>query len=145
MKKQLLLSAAVGVLAAATAAAVTPAMAAPPSVYNWTGFYVGANAGYSWGAGRHGLQRPRVFPIYPTYRSKKFRWCYRRGPRWVTTGNSIIRGWLAWRRTSSWLTRRPAEIFLSPFSDTEDRAVLATSYVQDRVVRYGAWPARLAL
>ena len=55
MKKQLLLSAAVGVLATATAAAVTPAMAAPPppppAIYNWTGFYVGANAGYSWGQG----------------------------------------------------------------------------------------------
>ena len=53
MKKQLLLSAAVGALAAVTPAAVTPALAAPPTPgpYTWTGFYVGANAGYSWGSG----------------------------------------------------------------------------------------------
>lgn len=51
MKKQLLLSAAVGVLGA-----VSPAMAQPPApprapVYSWTGFYGGINAGYSWGHG----------------------------------------------------------------------------------------------
>lgn len=36
----------------AALAVVTPALAAPPSVvqvYNWTGFYVGANVGGSWG------------------------------------------------------------------------------------------------
>lgn len=30
------------------------ALAAPP-VYNWSGFYVGANAGYGWGEGHEGL------------------------------------------------------------------------------------------
>ena len=29
--------------------APSPIMAAP--VYNWTGFYIGANAGYTWGYG----------------------------------------------------------------------------------------------
>jgi len=43
MKKQLLTGASLLSLAA-----VAPAYAAPP-VYNWTGWYVGGNAGYSWG------------------------------------------------------------------------------------------------
>ena len=38
----------VGIAALASVLA-TSAFAAPPAVYNWTGFYVGANAGYSWG------------------------------------------------------------------------------------------------
>ncbi|RTL49748.1 MAG: porin family protein [Bradyrhizobiaceae bacterium] len=48
MKKQWLTGAALAALTVAT-----PALAAPPTpmqtVYNWTGFYVGGNAGYSWG------------------------------------------------------------------------------------------------
>jgi outer membrane immunogenic protein len=46
MKIDLLTSVAVVSLAVAT-----PALAAPPSaqIYNWTGFYAGGNAGYSWG------------------------------------------------------------------------------------------------
>src|SRR5262245_32117734 len=27
----------------------TPVLRAPAAAYNWTGFYVGANAGYAWG------------------------------------------------------------------------------------------------
>ena len=47
VKKQLLLGCAFGALAA-----ITPAIAAPPApVYNWTGWYVGGNIGYSWGHG----------------------------------------------------------------------------------------------
>jgi outer membrane immunogenic protein len=53
LKKQLLLGCAFGALAA-----ITPALAAPPTpppppapVYNWTGWYVGGNIGYSWGHG----------------------------------------------------------------------------------------------
>ena len=42
LKKKLLLSVTFGALGTAT-----PAMAAPP--YNWTGFYIGANAGALWG------------------------------------------------------------------------------------------------
>ena len=30
-------------------AAVNPALAAPPAIYNWTGFYFGGNVGYSFG------------------------------------------------------------------------------------------------
>jgi outer membrane immunogenic protein len=46
MKKQLLLG-----VSFLSLAAVAPAYAAPPSapIYNWTGWYVGGNAGYSWG------------------------------------------------------------------------------------------------
>ena len=32
-----------------TLAAAQPALAAGPALFNWTGFYVGANAGYAWG------------------------------------------------------------------------------------------------
>jgi outer membrane immunogenic protein len=54
MKRQLMLGVAFGALTA-----VTPAMAQPQrlppaaatAVFNWTGFYVGVNAGYSWGTG----------------------------------------------------------------------------------------------
>jgi len=45
VKKQLLLGAAVSVLAA-----IDPAMAQTPA-WNWTGFYAGLNVGYSWGNG----------------------------------------------------------------------------------------------
>lgn len=47
MKSQLLTGVAVAALVMAT-----PALAAPPAaaqIYNWTGFYVGGNVGYSWG------------------------------------------------------------------------------------------------
>jgi outer membrane immunogenic protein len=46
MKKRFLLGGSLVALAA-----VSPAMAAPPVLYNWTGFYVGGNIGYSWGNG----------------------------------------------------------------------------------------------
>lgn len=57
MKKILLASIAAIALTAPAAAADLPARAykAPPPVvapiYNWTGFYIGANAGYAWGNG----------------------------------------------------------------------------------------------
>ena len=57
MKKLLLTSTALIALAAvgsAGAADMTPVykapIIAPPAVYDWTGFYVGGNVGYSWGA-----------------------------------------------------------------------------------------------
>jgi outer membrane immunogenic protein len=46
MKQQLLASAAIVALVAATPALAAPP---PPPIYNWTGFYVGGNVGYSWG------------------------------------------------------------------------------------------------
>jgi len=54
LKKQLLLGVAVGALmAGAPALAADMALKAPPPpqapVYNWTGWYVGGNIGYSWG------------------------------------------------------------------------------------------------
>jgi outer membrane immunogenic protein len=61
LKKQLLLSAAVGVLATAT-----PAMAAPPPMpFTWTGYYAGANAGYSWGQGTATYNEAFGFPAIP--------------------------------------------------------------------------------
>ena len=52
MKKQFLQSAAVISFVALSSAVGSPAMAAPPPpVYSWSGLYVGANGGYSWGHG----------------------------------------------------------------------------------------------
>jgi outer membrane immunogenic protein len=52
MKKQLLLGVAIGALAAiAPAMAQTPAPGPAPGPWNWTGFYGGLNAGWSWGNG----------------------------------------------------------------------------------------------
>jgi outer membrane immunogenic protein len=57
VKKQLLLGTAFGALAAAS-----PAIAAPPApvatIFNWTGFYIGINAGYSSGNGDHTYAEP---------------------------------------------------------------------------------------
>lgn len=63
MKKYLLGTAALVALAVATPAAAAdlgarmPMKAPPPvaAVWNWTGFYVGANAGYGWGRARWDL------------------------------------------------------------------------------------------
>src|SRR5436190_2742443 len=67
------------VAALALSAPIAPALAAdlpvkarpvpvPVAAYSWTGFYIGANAGYSWGSGRTDLEgsittttRTRVF------------------------------------------------------------------------------------
>jgi len=45
----LAMMAAVQPLAAADMPAKAPILKAPPVIYSWTGFYVGGNAGYSWG------------------------------------------------------------------------------------------------
>jgi outer membrane immunogenic protein len=50
VKKFLLAGLAVGALIAPAAAADMPIKAPPAPIHLWTGFYVGANAGYSWSA-----------------------------------------------------------------------------------------------
>ena len=52
MKKLLLTSVASGALAAISPALAAPVNAPVVAVYNWTGCYVGANVGYSWGRAR---------------------------------------------------------------------------------------------
>lgn len=54
MRKMLLSGTAFAALTIAPAMAAdmpskAPAYLPPPAVYNWTGFYVGLNGGYSWG------------------------------------------------------------------------------------------------
>jgi outer membrane immunogenic protein len=68
MKKQFLMSAAVGALVA-----TNPAMAQPPApvpTYNWTGFYGGLNVGWSWGNGAVTYNEPalqqQIFHTLPT-------------------------------------------------------------------------------
>jgi outer membrane immunogenic protein len=72
MKKQLLMGAAIGALAA-----VNPALAADLPVkapvrvpvvaaYNWTGCYVGGNIGYSWGRARGDINTPELGLGLPT-------------------------------------------------------------------------------
>jgi outer membrane immunogenic protein len=53
MKKLLASVVGLGALAAVPATAADMPLKAPPPVvvYNWTGFYVGGNVGYSWGSG----------------------------------------------------------------------------------------------
>jgi len=65
MKKKLLLSVA---FFGAAAGVGSPALAAPPTplpmMYNWTGCYIGANAGYSWGRGSVDVNAPSLgFPF----------------------------------------------------------------------------------
>ncbi len=63
MKKQLLSIVAVAALVAGTSSAI----AAPPvPLYNWTGFYAGGNAGYSWGKGALNYNEPNFCCVAPT-------------------------------------------------------------------------------
>lgn len=65
VKKQLLLGVGLSALLG-----FTPALAEPPPVapYNWTGFYLGGNIGYSWGRAKGELNTPGVAPLFsPTY------------------------------------------------------------------------------
>src|SRR5580692_9211014 len=67
MKKQLLLG-----VSFLSLAAVAPAYAAPPSppTYNWTGWYVGGNAGYSWGTANSTYNEPGIGGGLPTFFSE---------------------------------------------------------------------------
>ncbi len=60
VKKQLLLGVALGALAVSPSLAQPPALppAVAAAVFNWTGFYAGVNAGYSWGQGDFTYQEP---------------------------------------------------------------------------------------
>jgi outer membrane immunogenic protein len=107
MKTYLLTSVAVVALAAAT-----PAMATPPvPVYSWTGFYVGGNAGYSWGnvasdfkdpglAAGFGFGVPGTLPSsYPVTLNPngfigggQFGYNWQVGPRWVVGIEGDLQG-----------------------------------------------------
>ena len=63
MKKHLLLTASFSVLVAATPVMAQPPM--PPAIFNWTGFYVGGNMGYSWGNGPVTYNEPAFSPFAP--------------------------------------------------------------------------------
>jgi len=69
MKQLFLASVAIGALVA-----IHPALAADlpvkapvkaPAAYNWTGCYVGANVGYSWGRARGDVNTPDLVPLLP--------------------------------------------------------------------------------
>jgi outer membrane immunogenic protein len=57
LKKRLLLGVAFGALIAANPSAAAPPAPVVPT-FNWTGFYVGVNAGYSWGNGAFVYNEP---------------------------------------------------------------------------------------
>ena len=64
MKKLLLTATAlIGFAAINAASAADLALKAPPPapVYSWTGFYIGANVGYSWGKAKSVLLRPQLW------------------------------------------------------------------------------------
>lgn len=140
MKKQLLLSASVGVLAA-----VTPAMAAPPpapaAAYNWTGFYVGGNIGYSWGNGAPTYNEPAFSPTLPT----------------TITGSNHLDGAIGggqigynWQLNSSWVTGLEADLQLADekasrnffFPDGSDGEGVTGSF-NSKIVWFGTVRGRL--
>lgn len=65
MKKLLLASVASGALAVISPALAAPVNAPVVGVYNWTGCYVGANVGYSWGRASGNINTPNLSPILP--------------------------------------------------------------------------------
>jgi len=62
----LAMMAAVQPLAAADMPAKAPILKAPPAVYNWTGFYVGANVGFSWGRAKTDLVGTEQVQVFRT-------------------------------------------------------------------------------
>jgi outer membrane immunogenic protein len=74
MKKLLLAGAAIASMFATSAFAADLPVKAPPIVapiWNWTGFYIGANGGYSWG--RANTSQVAVTSIFPTLGFAPFR------------------------------------------------------------------------
>ena len=120
MKKKLLLSvaffgAAVGVGSPASAAPPTPL----PMMYNWTGCYIGANAGYSWGRGSADVNALSLgFPFGANFDMNGFIGGGQVGCNWQSATRSGD-----WKRIFRVPRRRAAALLLS----TSVRARLATT------------------
>jgi len=120
LKKQFLLSAAVGVLAG-----LTPALAAPPppppAIYNWTGFYVGANAGYSWGQGAVIYNDSGWGPKSPLTGANNLDGAI--GGTQIGYNWQLNNSWVAGVETDFQLANEKASKTFVPFSDTEGAVV----------------------
>jgi len=141
LKKQFLLGAAVGALAA-----VTPAFAAPPAppppapIWTWTGFYAGGNIGYGWGQGAPTYNEPAFSGTLPT----------------TLTGANNLSGVLGgfqigynWQLNNSWVTGLEADFDLAdaknsrsfgPFSESEGAF---TATLGSKIEWFGTVRARL--
>ena len=62
VKKQLLLGASLAALAGTGSAYAAPPPPPAAAIYNWTGWYVGGNVGYSWGTADSSYTDPRFHP-----------------------------------------------------------------------------------
>ena len=132
MKKQFLNSTSATVLATvfSFAAVSSPAMAAPPppppllSIYNWTGFYGGANVGYGFGTGTPTYVDPALGLFgFPTAFSGMG------GSDQLQGAIGGLQAGYNWQINQRWVTgletdfqgssQRASRVFNFPFSDTE--------------------------
>ena len=114
MKKQFLQSAAViSFVALSSAVAGSPAMAAPPPpVYSWSGLYVGANGGYSWGHGSVMVGDPRV--------SSDIEGAIPSGSGRLNGGIGGFQGGYNWQFNSSWVGGIEADFQFSGEKNTSN-------------------------